>query len=82
MCARSEEGDGVRQPGAVIPLGEDLTHASEVWPVLRSCGMPEKMKVDHTVTSREVDSTDTVTAFNECAWRARTGRGATFANPS
>ena len=34
---------------------------------------------DHTVTSRQVDSTDTVTAFNECAC-LRAGRGATPAN--
>ena len=78
VCARSEEGDGVRQQEVI--RSEDLTHASEVWPVLRSWHAGE-MKVDHTVTSREVDSTDTVTAFNECAWRAR-GEAPPFANPS
>ena len=40
----------------------------------------EKMsEFDHTVTSRQVDSTDTVTAFNECAC-LRAGRGDTPAN--
>ena len=81
MCARSEEGDGVRQQ-EVIPA--KISRMLRRFGRSRSsaAGMPEKMKVDHTVTSREVDSTDTVTAFNECAWRARTGRGATLANPS
>ena len=80
MCARSEEGDGVRQPGEVIRA--KISRMLRRFGRSSAAGMPEKMKVDHTVTSREVDSTDTVTAFNECAWRARTGRGATLANPS